>query len=79
MDILNNNKTIRFGMLGLDFFSNNLGCSALAHAFRSILINRCCEAGIDLDCSIFVQRDDYPTQCSSEATIHENIYLYSFK
>ncbi len=67
------------GMLGLSFGSPNLGCSALAYAFRELLIELFRDSGTKLELFLFTNVDCSSYLSTREDWIEEKVVKYSFK
>ena len=72
-------KICKIGMLGLSFSSPNLGCGALAYAFRELLIELFRDANTKLELVLFtnVSCDNY--RLTFEDWIKERVVKYSFR
>lgn len=72
-------KSISIGLFGLDFFSTNLGCAALAYAFRSMLERLAEDLNIQINTVVFTKSDVEKWTKSNSAFIKESACIYSFK
>lgn len=66
-------------LCGLSFSSPNLGCSALAYAFRSILVDALRSEKIDLNLTVLSNVDCKNYVKTNETWVHENVLRYSLK
>lgn len=73
------NAQLNIVLCGLSFSSPNLGCGALAYAFRSILIETLRSENIDVFITVLSNVDCEDYVKAEEAWVHENIIRYSFK
>lgn len=74
------NKTDNFtiGLMGLNFYSANLGCGALAYAFRSLLVNCLAELEYTARLIIYTSEDDALLQPCGVTGITEKIVRFQF-
>lgn len=70
---------VRIGLCGLSFCSPNLGCSALAYAFRKLLIDIFKNDNVQLKIVVFSNVDSKDYVVTSEKWVSEELIRYSFK
>lgn len=72
-------KKYCIGLCGLSFCSPNLGCSALAYAFRKLLIDIFKNDNVQLKIVVFSNVDSKDYVVASEKWVSEELIRYSFK
>lgn len=70
---------IKIGLMGLNFFSGNLGCAALAYSFRSILEAAAEQADVNLRVTVFTKERNLDFERSCSSFITEEVCRYSFR
>mgnify|MGYP002640379062 CR=1 FL=1 len=74
---MNNKLTV--GLLGLSFSSPNLGCSALAYAFRELLLEMFDGDNLNLELFVFSNVDCQYYEPSGKDWVKERMLRYSFR
>ena len=70
---------LRVGLLGLSFSSPNLGCSALAYAFRELLVKMFENEDLKLEIIVFSNVDCQDYVPSGKDWVKERMLRYSFR
>ncbi len=70
-------NTLSIGLMGLNFFSGNLGCCALAYSFRSVLEEVAEQEGMHIDLTIYTGARHLEWERSQCGLVTESVVWFS--